>query len=122
MFVADFYDLDSKVNKNDVGGVQFISSKSNFREIFKKKASSADGIYYSVKSDVYGTRKQSLPKVKDTSIVSVKNTTFTNGDYKDEKAYIVNVDITYETDLGYPKSVTITVIHNDKRLEIAEIR
>jgi hypothetical protein len=122
MFVADFYDLNSKVSKNDVGGVQFISSVSVFRENFQKKASGPDGIYYSVKSDVYGTRKQTLPQVKEATIESIKNTTFTNGNYKDDKAYLVNVSISYNTDLGYPKNVTLTLIHNEKKLEIAEVR
>ena len=122
LFVADFYDLNSKVSKNDVGGVQFISSKSNFREIFVKKASSYDGMYYSVKNNLYGTRKQNLPQVKETNVTSIKNTTFSNDDFKDNKAYTVNVEITYASDLGYQKNVVLTVIHNEKKLEIAEVR
>ena len=62
MFVADFYDLDSKASKSDVGGVQFVYDK--FQDTFVKFASDSNGIYYYVKSDLYGDRKQTR-NIKD---------------------------------------------------------
>ena len=50
MFVADFYDLNSKLNKNDVGGYQFVYE--GYQETFKKFASDVNGVYYYVDSNV----------------------------------------------------------------------
>ena len=120
MFVADFYDLDSKASKSDVGGVQFVYDK--FQDTFVKFASDSNGIYYYVKSDLYGDRKQTLPKVKSVEVTSVKNTKFTNKKYVDEKAYEVKTKVTYATDLGYPKSVKVVLVHNGKKLEVVEVK
>lgn len=120
MFVADFYDLDSKASKSDVGGVQFVYDK--FQDTFVKFASDSNGIYYYVKSDLYGDRKQTLPKVKSVEVTSVKNTKFTNKKYVDEKAYEVKTKVTYATDLGYPKSVKVVLVHNSKKLEVVEVK
>ena len=120
LFAADFYDLDSKAGKSDVGGVQFIYDK--FQETFIKEASDSEGMYYYIKSDVYGDRKQTLPKVKSVDVTSVKNTTFTNKKYKDEKAYEVKLKVTYNTDMGYPTNVTVILAHNGIKLEIVEVK
>ena len=120
LFAADFYDLDSKISKSDVGGVQFIYD--SFQDIFVKKASDSNGMYYYVKSNIYGDRKQTLPKVKDVSVESVKKISFINEPYKDENAYEVKVKITYTSDLGYPSNVTLVFAHNDTKLEIVEVK
>lgn len=119
LFVADFYDLDSKSSKSDVGGTQYIHS--DFQSQFEKKAKSKEGIYYYVKNNLEGNRKQDLPKVKNVEIVSLKNSVFSFENIKDNNAFTVDASITYEKDLGYQKNVTITLIHNNKKLEIVEI-
>lgn len=119
LFIADFYDLDSKSNKSEVGGVQYIYS--TYQDSFVKKAKSKEGIYYYVKNNLDGNRKQNLPKVKNVEVVSLKNSVFVFEDIKDDNAYIINVNITYEKDLDYQKSSTITLVHNDKKIEIVEI-
>ena len=120
LFAADFYDLDSKASKSDVGGVQFIYDK--FQETFIKTASDSKGMYYYVKSDLYGDRKQDLPKVKNVEVTSVKNTTFTNKKYKDDKAYEVKLKVEYASDMGYPTNVTVIMAHNGKKLEIVQVK
>ncbi len=120
LFVADFYDLNSKLSKSDVGGVQFISS--NYQDEFIKTASTTGGIYYYVKSNLYGDRKQELPVVKKVEILTVKNELFEHEQIKDPKAYVITLNVEYEKDLGYPKTVVLTMVHNEKKLEIVEVK
>lgn len=117
LFVADFYNLDNKVNKNDVGGVQFVYK--DFRDDFRKLA--ADSIYKNVLDNTYGDRKDELPVVTNVSTEKKDNSAFKCGDNTDEKAYNVGFKITYKTDLGYQSTGNIVLIHNDKKLEVAAL-
>ena len=120
LFVTDFYDLNSKLSKNDVGGTQFILPK--YKDTMIKKATSYDGIYYYVKSNLYGKRVQELPVVKKVEVNSLTNTTYKYGTINDPKAYKATVQVTYEKDMGYQKTVNITMIHNEEKLYIVEIK
>lgn len=117
LFLIDFYDLNSKVMKSDIGGTQFVYAP--YREDFEKGAS--DSVYDNVESNVYGDRKQSLPVVKNVENTDLELKLFEyNGDI-DYDAYYLNMSITYETDLGYPTNVLIVLIHNGDKLEIAKM-
>ena len=110
MLVADFYNLDNKVSKNDIGGVQFIKEeyKSNFI----------------LEANVYNDRTQVLPIVKSVDIKSINTTTYKYKDITDSKAYKAVVTVSYEKDLGYPKEVTVVMIHNkdnEKKLEVIKM-
>ena len=115
MFIADFFNLDNKISKNDVGGVQFVYE--GFRDDFIKLVSTS--IYKNVESNLYDDREQNLPVVTNVSIEKGDNTTFTYGDQTDDNAYIMNFEIEYDEDLDYQTSGTLTLIHNDKKLEVA---
>lgn len=117
MFAADFFNLDNKISKTDVGGLQFVYK--DFRDDFIKLAASS--MYKTVESNVYGDRKQELPVV--TSVVTEKkdSSAFKYGDNTDDKALVFEFTITYENDLGYQETGTITLIHNDKKLEVAAL-
>lgn len=120
LFTVDFYDLNSKLSKSDVGGTQFIDE--DYKDVFIKTANDINGIYYYVKSDLYGERKQELPVVVNAEVVSLKNTSFKYDKINDDKAYTIDINLTYEKDLGYQKSVSLTIVHNDKKLEIVEVK
>ena len=117
LFVADFYNLDNKVNKNDIGGVQFVYK--DFREDFKKLA--ANSIYKTVENNVYGDRDQDLPIVTNVSTEKKDSESFKYSDKSDDKAYKINFEVEYKTDLGYQKTGSLTLIHNDKKLEVAAL-
>ena len=117
LFIADFYNLDNKTNKNDIGGVMFVYK--DFREDFKKIA--ADSIYKNVLNNTYGDRKESLPVVTNVSTEKKDNSTFKYGDSSDDKAYNINFKITYKNEEDYQDSGKIILIHNDKKLEIAAL-
>lgn len=120
LFTVDFYDLNSKLSKSDVGGTQFIAK--DYKDVFIKTANDINGIYYYVKSDLYGERKQELPVVVNAEVVSLKNTSFKYDKINDDKAYTIDINLTYEKDLGYQKSVSLIIVHNDKKLEIVEVK
>lgn len=117
LFVTDFYNLDNKISKNDIGGTQFVYK--DFRSDFEKLASSS--MYKNVESNLDNKRKQELPEVVKVSVEKVDGEPFKYGDQTDEDAYRINFDIEYKDDLGYQTSGTITLIHNDKKLEIAAL-
>lgn len=117
MFTTDFYTLSNKLTSSDIGGVQFVSA--DYQDNFKLAAQNS--IYKSVKSNIYGDRSQDLPTVTKASVDSVDTTTYKYGNNKDTSAYSVKVSLTYDTDLGYPTSVKLIIIHNDKKLEVAKV-
>lgn len=117
LFVTDFYNLDNKISKNDIGGTQFVYK--DFRGDFEKIAASS--MYKNVESNLDNKRKQELPEVVKVSVEKVDGEPFKYGDNTDDEAYTINFDIEYKDDLGYQTSGTITLIHNDKKLEIAAL-
>lgn len=117
LFLIDFYDLNNKVMKSDVGGTQFVYAP--YREDFEKGA--IDTVYKGVQSNVYGDRKQELPTVINVANTGLELKLFEyNGDI-DYDAYYLTMDISYDKDLGYPTSVLLVLIHNEDKLEIAKM-
>jgi len=116
LFVADFYNLENKVSKSDIGGTEFVYE--TFREDFESIAKTT--MYKHVESDIYEERTQELPEVTRVD-VTIENASFTYGENTDTNAYKVAFEIEYAKDLGYQNKGTITLIHNDKKLELAAL-
>ena len=70
MFIYDFYTLENKVAKTDVGGTDFVytASLTNFLQ------NAQDTYYKYVESDIYDQRKQKLPEVDKITIESIEQT------------------------------------------------
>lgn len=117
MFIADFFNLDNKISKNDVGGKQFVYS--DYQNDFEKFA--MDSMYKSVESDVYGEREQELPEVTNVDVTKVKNESYKYGDNTDENAFIFNFEIEYKEDMDYQTSGSLTLIHNGNKIEVASM-
>ena len=120
MFIYDFYTLNDKTAKTDVGGTDFVvsNSLSNFLE-------NAEDTYYKyVESDIYNQREQKLPTVDEITINSVDQVELAYGDTSDEKAYEVNVSWTYtDKDFNkYQSEASLTFIHEDIKLSLAELK
>ena len=87
MFIYDFYSLDNKLAKNDIGGVDFIypDALSNF-------LTNAESTYYKyVESNIYGNRNQSLPLVDEITVGDINKTEFAVGDTNVDDAMEINV-------------------------------
>ena len=118
MFITDFYSLDYAVNKNDVGGTQFVYNGYQNDFISKAKAT----VYNYVENNIYGDREQVLPKVKNVTLDTIVETEYEFGEIaNDDSAYLATYTIEYEEDLDYPTEVTLVLIHNDNKLEVAKM-
>ena len=120
MFIYDFYSLNDKTAKTDIGGVDFVYPGA--LENFLLKAE--DTYYKYVESNIYGNRNQSLPTVKDIEIKNVTQEVFAYGDKTDEKAYIVEASWDY-TDGEFSKyqtSAKLVFIHDGDKLSLVELQ
>ncbi len=123
LFTIDLFTMDNKINKYDVGGKEFIYPANVDNYSLKVE----DTIYNNLEDNSKGTRKQSLPVVKSVD-VSIKTGTF---EYKPDSdksinkkydAYIAKVSIEYEKKLDYPSSIELTIIKEDDKLYVANIK
>lgn len=115
LFITDFYSLGHAINKNDVGGTQFIYK--DYRETFETYAK--DTVYRYVENNIYGNRKQTLPDITKVEVTEVEQGSFETDIAQDDKAYNVTLKLTYEKDLDYPTTCNLTLIHSNDKLEIA---
>jgi len=120
MFIYDFYSLNDKTAKTDVGGVEFVypGVLDNFLE-------NAQNTYYKyVENNIYNNRKQSLPVVSNINIESVTKEPFAYNDKTDEEAYKVVVTWSYTDDefSSYQKNATLIFIHEDIKLYLVELQ
>lgn len=117
LFIIDFYTLDNKLSKNDIGGIQFI--KESMRDNFIEEARSTFYKYVEVKSD---KRTQKLPIVSEIIDESIENASFTYSDKTvDENAYKITISWDYVEDLGYEKEAKMILVKEDKKLYIIEM-
>lgn len=116
LFVTDLFTLDNKITSSDIGGLQFIYT--DFKEDFINIAKTT--LYSGVKNNIYGDRQQKLPIVTNVDITNINISSFV---YKDTNydSYEVTLTILYEEDLGYPNSCKLTLIKNDKYLQVATL-
>lgn len=113
LFVIDFYTLENKINKYDIGSLEYILSSSV--ESFRLKAQ--DTIYRDVIDNTYRDRIQDLPEITNVEIVNTEDTTFMLND-EEVEAIKVEMNYQYKEDLGYDGEGTIYLVRNDVKLEI----
>lgn len=117
LFISDFYNLDNKPTKNDIGGLQYIHTEAKDNMTLKAK----DTLYKYIESNIGNTRKQELPIVSDVKIEDISKIDFSYGKKKDVSAYEIKVNWTYKDDLGYQDEAILKLMHEDKKLSIVEI-
>lgn len=121
MFIYDFYSLDDKAAKTDIGGVDFVYD--SFRENFLENAQ--DTYYKYIESNIYNNRTQALPIVDEIKIESTDKEAFAYGDKNDEAAYKVKVKWTYTDEdnfAEYQDEATIIFIHDGIKLSLVELQ
>ena len=119
MFIYDFYSLNDKTAKTDVGGVDFVlpAGLENFL------VNAEDTYYKYVESNIYGERKQSLPMVDTITISSATETEYVyNG--KKYNAYEVKATWTYtdEKFASYQNNATLIFVKEDIKYYLAELQ
>lgn len=135
LFIIDFYTLDNKLSKNDIGGTEFIMD--DMKDNFVDQARSTFYRYVEVKSN---DRKQELPEVSGIEDIKLENTTFlmnkpsktttttaskkvrtTTSIGEQVDAYKVTISWEYEKDLDYEKSANMIIVKDGKKLYIVEM-
>jgi len=120
MFIYDFYSLEDKTAKTDIGGVDFVYS-----EIADNFLQNAQDTYYKyVESNIYNNRNQSLPVVSEITIESVEQEEYAYGEKNDSEAYKVTVSWNYTDDsfTDYQKEAELIFIHDDIKLCLVELQ
>ena len=114
LFIIDFYTLSNKINKYDVGSLEYILNDKV--EMFKNKA--MDTIYSDIIDNTYKDRVQELPEITNVEILEIKKSKFELN--KEEKeSYKITLKFSYKKDLGYDKEGTLHIIENNNKLEVA---
>ena len=118
MFVYDFYSLEDKAAKTDVGGVDFVhpDALDNFL------LNAEDTYYKYVESNIYGERKQTLPTVNTITVESITPTEFAYNKEKHE-GYEVKLNWTYTNEKfsSYQNSAVVVLIKKDIKYYVVEI-
>lgn len=115
LFITDFYTLSNRLTSTDIGSLEFIheDQKQNFI------LNAEETMYRTVESDLYGERKQELPKVSEVNITDVTETTYTYKD-KEYNAYKVKATWKYKKDLGYETKGTFILMKDKDKLNVVE--
>lgn len=119
MFVYDFYSLNDKSAKTDVGGTDFV-----YGDILDNFLLNAQSTYYKyVESNIYNQRKQSLPEVDKIKIEDVSNIEYEYLDQSDDNSYkvVVSWDYTSSDFNDYQKECYLIFIHDGKKLSLVEL-
>lgn len=122
LFIIDFFTLDNKVTKNDVGGVQFVYE--NYKTTFIDKA--RDEFYKYVKSDLNNDRTQELPEVKEIKVENTEkieaSSVLSGEEFASiDEAYKVDLTWEYKSDLGYQTKATVIVVKDKDKLSVAKL-
>lgn len=118
MFVYDFFSLEDKAAKTDVGGVEFVhpDAVANFLR-------NAEDTYYKyIESNIYGERKQELPAVDTVTVESITKSEFAWNNAVHE-AYEVKLSWTYTNEkfADYQKTGLVILIKNNLNYYVVQI-
>lgn len=120
MFIYDFYSLDDKTAKTDVGGVDFIHP-----DILENFLQNAENTYYKyVESNIYNNRKQELPTVDEITIENIEETSYEYNDKTAEQAYEVKIKWTYteEKYADYQNEATLIFVKEGIKEYLVELK
>lgn len=123
LFVVDFFNLDNKTSKNDVGGVQFVYStyKTDFVDYAR------DGIYKQVTNKIDTNNKQVLPSVTSVNVSNIEeidaSSIFESVTFEGDnaKGYEVTLDWEYKNGDGFQDNATLTIVRDGDKLSVAQM-
>lgn len=116
LYIIDLYTLDTKINKYD------ISTEFIYPEIIENyKLNLQDTLYKYLEDKTLNERTQELPIVTNVNIEKIEDSTYLLNNEK-ISCKKVSLNWTYEKDLGYETSGTITLIKQDNYYYIVEYK
>ena len=115
LFVIDVFTLNNKLASTDIGGLDYLHK--DLKENFKENMGAT--LYKNVENNLDGTRAQKLPEVSSINVTSIEETKFT---YENEEfdGYNVSLSWEYVEDLGYEKSIKLTLIKDNGKLYVVK--
>ena len=115
LFIIDVFTLTNKVSSTDIGGLEFLHKK--LKENFKENMGAT--LYKNVEVNLDGNRTQELPEVSKIEATEITETKFTYGEVEYD-AYLVTLNWEYKKDLGYAKSMKLTLIKDSDKLYVVK--
>ena len=104
MFTIDLYTMSTKVNKNDIGGIEYIHKDG--KDSFSKKVMYT--LYDQMLDDTFGDRNQVLPEVNSLETISTEKMNYSVLG-NEQSCYLTKLKIGYVTDLKYDNSLSVVV-------------
>lgn len=114
IYIVDLYTISNKMNKYDIGGVDFLEESARANYILKVE----DTIYRYVEDNTYGKRSQELPEVSDIDLVEIEEEKVKVGEQSLD-GFSISLSWKYVKDLGYDKEAIVKVFKRDGKLYIA---
>ncbi len=117
LFVIDLYTIKNKINKYDIGGVDFVYNKA----LDNYKDNVTDTIYKYVEDNTNGDRTQQLPVVKSVTVNNVEKSKYKiESENKEYDSYKFRLSWSYSVELGYDTTGEIIVINKDNKMYVVE--
>lgn len=114
IYIVDLYTISNKMNKYDIGGVDFLEESARANFVLKVE----DTIYRYVEDNSYGKRTQELPEVSSIDLVEIKEEKVKVGEQSLD-GFSISLSWKYVKDLGYDKEAIVKVFKRDGKLYIA---
>lgn len=117
LFVIDLYTIKNKINKYDIGGVDFVygGALDNYKD------NVTDTIYKYVEDNTNGDRTQQLPVVKSVTINNVEKSKYKiESENKEYDSYKFRLSWSYSVELGYDTTGEVIVINKDNKMYVVE--
>lgn len=110
LFIIDLYTIDNKKSMYDVGSLEYVYDKENFK-------TRCQNTLYRGLNDKSTRKNNEYPIVESINIDSFENGEFTYNDNKYE-SYEITLSWDYKKDLGYDKKGKITIIKIEDKLYV----
>lgn len=114
LFISDLFTIDNKINKYDVGGVEYVVHPA--RENFKLNVS--DTIYKYV-TNIDDENREKYSEVKNINIINEEESTYSYND-NEYDAYVITLSWEYIKDYGYDKEGIVTLIKDDNKIYVVK--
>lgn len=115
LFIIDVFTLNNKLSSTDIGGLEFLYKplKENFKE------NMGNTMYKNVLVNLDGKRTQNLPEVTSIEVTNITETKYTYSK-KEYEGYLVTLKWEYKQDLGYAKTMKLTLIKDNNILYVVK--
>ena len=116
LFITDLFTLDNKDSKYDVGGTNYV-----FPSVLENYELNVTDTLQKYLESKENRAKEKYPIVSNINLLSIEegNYTYNKNEYK---SYIVNLEWSYEKDLGYYTKGEVVLIENDSHLYVVSFK